>query len=225
MSLHSRPRAGSDQALGERIAVGAAELKLGIDPTQVARFVAYLRLVERWNATYNLTAVRDPEQMVMHHVLDCLAAAGALLRRRPASTRRLLDVGSGAGLPGLVFAVMLPDTSVACVDSVGKKAAFITQAAAVLQARNVTAFHARVEALTGAYDVVASRAFSSLSNFVGATKHLLADNGEWMALKGREPRDEVATLKGIHSTVEPVRVPGLEAERCVVWMQCETIFE
>jgi 16S rRNA (guanine527-N7)-methyltransferase len=223
LNPRSRPRAGPNQALAERIATGAAELNLRLDSSQVDRFVAYLRLVERWGATYNLTGIRSPEEMVTHHILDCLAAAGALLRRRAASTRHLIDVGSGAGLPGLVFAAVLPDTSVLCVDSVGKKAAFITQAAAVLQTRNAAALHARVEALAGSYDVVASRAFSSLPDFVGATRHLRADNGEWMALKGRVPHEELADLKGIRSTVEPIDVPGLEAERCIVWMQNEPV--
>ena len=214
--------AGSDRALAERIGLGAAELDVALDATQVERFVAYLRLIERWNAVHNLTAVRDPEDMVTHHLLDCLAAAAALVRRRPVLPSRLLDVGSGAGLPGLVFAVVFPETEVVCVDSVGKKASFIRQAAAVLRARNAAAIHARVATLSGAYDIVASRAFSSLGELVEATRHLLDDGGEWMALKGKRPGDEIASAGAIVSTVEPIVVPGLSADRCIVWMRAPT---
>jgi 16S rRNA (guanine527-N7)-methyltransferase len=160
--------------------------------------------------------------MTTQHVLDCLAAAAALARRRgPADRRRLLDVGSGAGLPGLVFAVAMPDTVVVCVDRVGKKAAFVTHAATTIGAGNATARHGRVEQLAGQFDVVASRAFAALGDFVAATRHLLADNGEWLAMKGKAPLAEIAALTGVVSEVEPVDVPGLVAERCVVWMRVE----
>ena len=218
---HRRPVAATDSALAEAIAFGAAELSLPLQATQVDALVRYLRLVERWNATYNLTAVRDARAMVTQHVLDCLAAAVALVRHRDAAaTRRLLDVGSGAGLPGLVFALLLPDLQVTCVDAVGKKAAFITQAVSVLSIGNAVGLHARVETLTGReHDVVASRAFASLARFVAATRHLLADNGEWMALKGKAPRAEIAELTDVQSSIEPVAVPGLAAERCIVWLR------
>lgn len=218
---HRRQPAIDDAEVAARLAVGATELKLSLRPSQVQTLVAFLRLIERWNATYNLTSVRDVAAMVHQHLLDCLAAAAALLRHRtPSATRRLLDVGSGAGLPGLVFAIVLPDAEIVCVDSVGKKTAFITQAAATLALGNAVAMHARVETLEGAaYDVITSRAFASLRDLVGSTRQLLADNGEWMALKGREPRDEIALLDGVSSIVESIHVPGLAAERCVVWMK------
>jgi len=210
----------NDTVLATRLAAGAAELKLSLSPSQVHTLVAFLRLIERWNATYNLTAVRDAAAMVTQHLLDCLAAAAALLRHRnPSATRRLLDVGSGAGLPGLVFAIVMPDTQVVCVDSVGKKTAFITHAAATLAIGNAMAVHARVETLRGpAYDVITSRAFATLRDFVGSTRQLLADNGEWMALKGKEPSEEIALLDGVSSAVESIDVPGLAAQRCIVWM-------
>lgn len=219
--MSSRPREVTDAALGERIAAGARLLEIELQPRQVDSFVAYLRLLERWNATYNLTAVRDPEEMVPQHLLDCLAAAAALVRRRsPAARRRLLDVGSGAGLPGLVLAVVLPESEVVCVDSVGKKTAFIAQAAAVLRARNAVALHARVETLrSGSYDVITSRALASLRDFVASTRHLLADNGEWMALKGRVSDQELAGLRDVQATVETVVVPGLNAARSLVWIR------
>jgi len=211
----------TDAGIAARLADGAAELGLALQQSQVQTLIGFLRLIERWNATYNLTAVREASAMVDHHLLDCLAAAAALIRRRAqASTRRLLDVGSGAGLPGLVFAVLLPDSQVVCVDSVGKKAAFITQAAATLGIANAVAVHARVETLRGTeYDVITSRAFASLEDFVASTRQLLADNGEWMALKGKDPAGELASLSGVSAAVERIHVPALAAQRCVVWMQ------
>jgi 16S rRNA (guanine527-N7)-methyltransferase len=215
-----RGSAISDLALAERIRTGAGALSIALANGQLDRLVAYLRLIERWNATYNLTSVRDPEEMATQHVVDCLAAVVALNRHRVAApTRRLLDVGSGAGLPGLVFAVMLPEVEVVCVDSVGKKAAFVTQAAAVLHAGNATAVHARVESLTGKdFDVIASRAFAALEVLVGSTRHLLADNGEWLAMKGKIPSAEIHGLVNVRAVVEPLVVPGMTAERCIVWM-------
>ena len=211
----------ADAELADRIAGGAEALELALDPRQVSSLVRHLRLVERWNATYNLTSVRDPRAMVVQHVLDCLAAAAALRRRRRAEhRRRVLDVGSGAGLPGLVFAISLPESQVICVDTVGKKTAFITQAVAALGLGNASARHGRVERLDeGDFDVIASRAFASLGAFVAATRHLLADNGEWLAMKGKSPDTEIAALTDTTAQVEPLQVPGLQAERCVVWLR------
>jgi 16S rRNA (guanine527-N7)-methyltransferase len=215
------PRKVADSELAARIVAGAIELELPLEHGQVSSLVSYVRLIEHWNETYNLTAIRDPSAMATQHILDCLAAAAALRRRRAArDRRRLIDVGSGAGLPGIVVAVALPETDVLCVDSVGKKAAFITQAAASLGARNVSALHARIERVkTGHFDVVASRAFASLADFVAETRQLLADNGEWMAMKGKAPADELAALPDVVAEIEPVAVPDLKAERCLVWMR------
>ena len=215
------PRRVADDELALCIATGATSLALPLDPGQVSSLVAYLRLIERWNATYNLTSIRDPRAMATQHVLDCLAATAALRRRREHGDRRqLADVGSGAGLPGLVIGIALPDTSVVCIDSVGKKAAFILQAAGTVGARNVAALHARVEKISKReFDVVASRAFASLAEFVARTRHLVSDNGEWMAMKGKAPSDEIAALTDVAAEVEPLVVPDLAAERCVVWMR------
>ena len=215
------PHRVADGDLAERIAAGADELEIRLDSSQVASLVAYLRLIEHWNGTYNLTSIRDPRVMVTHHVLDSLAATAALQRRRaPAVRRHLLDVGSGAGLPGIVVGISLPDTEVVCVDSVGKKAAFVTQAVASLGLRNVSAIHVRVERISSRrFDVIASRAFASLADFVGGTRQLLAENGEWMAMKGKPPNDEIAALTDATAEIEPIAVPGLEAERCVVWVR------
>ena len=212
--------AADDDALAAEIRAGARTLEIVLSSAQVAGFVAYLRLIERWNATYNLTAVREPAQMVTHHLLDCLAAAAALRAHRETTTSAsIVDVGSGAGLPGLVLASVFSQSTVTCIDSVGKKAAFVTQAAATLGLHNVEAVHGRVESLRARYDVVASRAFASLAGFVRATRHLVADNGEWMAMKARDPGDEIRALQGVSASVVPLRVPGLAAERCVVWMR------
>jgi len=210
-----------DEELATIIAAGAADLAIPLGAGQVAALVAYLRLVQRWSATYNLTSVRDPRAMATQHVVDCLAASAALQRRRPPEERRrILDVGSGAGLPGLVFAVAMPDVRVLCVDTVGKKTAFITQADAHIGARNASAWQGRVELLAGeTFDVLSSRAFAALPVFFESTRHLVADNGEWLAMKGKIPTDEIAALSGCIAAVERVAVPGLTASRCIVWLR------
>jgi 16S rRNA (guanine527-N7)-methyltransferase len=133
----------------------------------------------------------------------------------------LLDVGSGAGLPGIVIAITCPEISVTCVDTVAKKAAFIQQVAATLKLPNLKGLHARVESLTQPFDVVCSRAFASLVDFTTWSKSGLAGHGVWMAMKGKHPDQELAVLppdvKVFH--VEQLQVPGLDAERCIVWMR------
>jgi len=210
-----------DAELADLVSRGVAELALPLGPTEVRRLIAFVRLIERWNTTYNLTAVRDPRNMVVQHILDCLAAAAALGRRRGEGRgERLVDVGSGAGLPGVVIATVFPHREITCIDSVGKKAAFVTQAAGALGIRNVKALHARVERIADQFDVIASRAFASLSAFVGATDHLLKDSGTWMAMKGKAPDDELAEVAGrLTFHVEPLIVPRLSADRCVVWLE------
>lgn len=184
----------------------------------------YLDLLRRWNGTYNLTAVRDRAAMRVQHLADCLAAVPAVARAMAhrGGAQRLLDVGSGGGLPGVVIAVLLPSVNVVCVDAVGKKAAFIRQVAAALQLPNLHGQHARVEALGAPpFDVIVSRAFASLADFVGLTKPLLAPGGCWMAMKGRPPDAEIAALpKDVEMFhVEQLVVPQLDAERCLVWMR------
>ena len=198
---------------------------LGTDLTaaQQAALEGYLALLAHWNATYNLTAVRDPAQVLVQHLADCLAIVPPLRRHLAEHpVQRLLDVGSGGGLPGLVIAVMEPALQVTCVDAVGKKAAFVRQAAGELGLRNLASEHARVEQLRAApFELISSRAFSSLADLVRLTRHLLAPGGAWLAMKGRRPDDEVAALPGDVEVfhVEPLWVPHLDAERCVVWMR------
>ncbi|HRL99543.1 MAG TPA: 16S rRNA (guanine(527)-N(7))-methyltransferase RsmG [Acidovorax sp.] len=203
---------------------GAQALGLELADAQIDKLLEFLALLQKWNKVYNLTAVRDPQEMLTHHLLDSLAAV-APLRRQVATLGqgvRLLDVGSGGGLPGVVFAICCPDVDVSCVDTVGKKAAFIQQAAVALKLRNLHGLHARVETLTTPFDIISCRAFASLPDFVVWSRAALAaPHGVWLAMKGKRPDDEVAALppdvQVFH--VEPLTVPGLDAERCIVWMR------
>lgn len=187
------------------------------------RLEAYLGLLAKWNAAYNLTAVRDPAQMRAQHLADCLAVVEPLRRQLGAGrSARILDVGSGGGLPGVVLAAAEPAWDVTCVDTVGKKAAFVRQVAGELALPNLHAEHARVEALKARpFDVITSRAFASLPDFVRLTQPLLAPGGVWVAMKGKRPDDEIAALPASIEVfhVEPLTVPGLDAERCLVWMR------
>jgi 16S rRNA (guanine527-N7)-methyltransferase len=206
------------------VVAGLSEhLGLGISPAQGELLHAFMALLQRWNGTYNLTAVRDPAQMLTQHLADCLAVVPALRRQRSASgAKRLLDVGSGGGLPGIVLAILESNLSVTCVDTVGKKAAFIRQVAAELSLRNLHAEHARVEQLAVApFDIVTSRAFASLLDFSTLTRRHLAPGAVWMAMKGKQPDEEMAALPADIEVfhVEPLAVPGLDAERCIVWMR------
>ena len=205
---------------------GLQRMGLASTVEQRQQLLRYLELLGRWNQTYNLTSIRDPEAMLSQHVLDCLAVVAPLRREVAGAPRpRLLDVGSGAGLPGVVIAVAAPEVQVTCVDSVGKKTAFIAHAAGALGLKNVAAFHGRVEAMTtGPFDVITSRAFSSLRDLVGATGHLLTVEGSWMAMKGQRPDAELAELDpNAHVFhVEPIRVPTLDAERCIAWIRRST---
>jgi 16S rRNA (guanine527-N7)-methyltransferase len=203
---------------------GLSALGLKLQEAQCEQLMSYLDLIGKWNRVYNLTAVRDPGQMLTHHLLDCLAALSPLHRHLTQAARaegRLLDVGSGAGLPGIVFALGCPDLQVSCVDTVGKKAAFIAQAAASLALKNLAGVHARVQSLTGPFDVISSRAFATLADFVAGSRQALAPGGIWLAMKGRHPASEMAALPADVDVfhVEPLVVPGLDAERCIVWMR------
>lgn len=196
--------------------------ELGLTPTvaQISALLRYLDLLEHWNATYNLTAVRSRAGMLTQHLADCLAVVPPLQRR--AAQGRLLDVGSGGGLPGVVIATLLPGWDVTCVDAVAKKMAFVRQAAGTLALTNLHAVHSRVESLQlPPFDLITSRAFASLAQFTALTRQHLAPGGAWLAMKGRVPKDEIAALPpDVHVFhVEPLHVPGLDAQRCLVWMQ------
>jgi len=225
---------------------GLDGLALALTEDQQTQLLAYMDLIGKWTKVYNLTAVRDANEMLTHHLLDSLAviaplrrelaklslssaslAAGPVSGEGRGSVKlaqakfSLLDVGAGAGLPGIVIAITCPDVSVTCVDTVAKKAAFIQQVAATLRLSNLKGLHARVESLTQSYDVVCSRAFASLIDFTSWSKYALADHGVWMAMKAKHPEQELAilpeTVKVFH--VEQLQVPGLDAERCIIWMR------
>lgn len=220
-----------------RIELLASARALGLDLSdrQTDQLLDYLALIAKWNKVYNLTAVRDPREMLTHHLLDSLAVIAPLQRElaaeppihtpalpgAAANRRRLLDVGAGAGLPGIVIAICCPDTDVQCADAAAKKAAFIRQAAAALGLANLRGVHARVETLAGPFDIVTSRAFASLADFVALSAQALAPSGRWLAMKGKHPADEIAALPAFVSVfhVEQLTVPGLAAERCIVWMR------
>ncbi len=206
---------------------GLDGLSLVLTSDQQAQLLAYMDLIAKWTKVYNLTAVRDANEMLTHHLLDSLAVIAPLRRELaklnlPAgSNYKLLDVGSGAGLPGIVIAITCPEVSVTCVDTVAKKAAFIQQVAATLRLPNLKGLHARVETLTEPFEVVCSRAFASLVDFTAWSQSALADRGIWMAMKGKHPDQELAVLpenvQVFH--VEQLQVPGLDAERCIIWMR------
>ena len=221
-------------ALQPELDAAAGTLGLPLDATQRDRLLAYGALIQRWTQVYNLTAVRSTREMFTHHLLDCLAVVQPIARQVEAeraragagegtSPIRLLDVGSGAGLPGVVLAILHPDWDVTCVDAVVKKITFIRQAAAELGLRNLHGVHGRVETPglfpASGFDVITSRAFASLSDFIALTRPLLKPgSGSWAAMKAHLADDERAGLPDdvemFH--VEHLAVPGLDAARCLV---------
>ncbi len=224
--------------LEQALRQGLTGLALALDDAQIARLLDYLALIQKWTRVYNLTALRSPEEMLTHHLLDSLAVIAPLRRQLsvlgvrlaapgPGATQaapakvRLLDVGSGAGLPGVVIAICCPEVAVDCVDTVAKKAAFIGQVALTLKLPNLRGLHARVESLTDKYCVISSRAFASLLDFTSLSSAALAEEGVWLAMKGKHPADELAVLPASVNMfhVEQLRVPGLDAERCIVWLR------
>jgi 16S rRNA (guanine527-N7)-methyltransferase len=207
---------------------GFHDLGLVLTSEQEEQLLAYMDLIAKWTKVYNLTAVRDADEMLTHHLLDSLAVvlplrreAAKLVLPEGQTQLNLLDVGAGAGLPGVVIAITCPNISVTCVDTVAKKAAFIQQVAATLKLPNLKGLHARVERLAQPFDVVCSRAFASLLDFTTWSQGVLAGHGVWMAMKGKHPNQELSELPGgvqvFH--VEQLQVPGLDAERCIIWMR------
>jgi len=208
-------------ALAAVLEEGIVAMQLDVSPAQREKLMDYLALMFKWNSVYNLTSLRDPMQMVTHHLLDSLAAVPAF-----AQAHNVLDVGSGGGLPGIVLAIVRPDMKVSMIDTVHKKTAFLTQVKAELGLSNVTVYTARVEQLqvSDKFDVITSRAFADLSDFVNWSSHLLADGGRYIALKGVAPKDEQERLPAEWQVtgVEPLQVPRLGAERHLVHIQRST---
>jgi 16S rRNA (guanine527-N7)-methyltransferase len=201
----------------EQLSTGIRALGLDVSTEAREKLLAYLQLMAKWNRVYNLTALRNPGEWVTHHLLDSLSVLPHI--RGPV----VADVGSGAGLPGLVLAIVRPDWQVISVEAVDKKAAFQRQVAAELALANVRVEGGRVESvvLECSADTVVSRAFSSLVDFVNLTRHLLKPGGQWAAMKGKKPLEEMAALPPDVrvSNIANLKVPGLNAERCVVLME------
>ena len=214
----------------QELSLGIESLSLNVAEPQQRQLLSYMALIQKWNKVYNLTALRQAQEILTHHLLDSLSAVSPLLGHI-AKTKgdanagiELLDVGSGGGLPGVVIAICCPNIRVTCVDTVSKKAAFVQQVAASLRLSNLRGVHARVESLTGPYDLICSRAFASLPDFVSWSAAALSDGGVWMAMKGKLPEAEMAGLPSFAEVfhVEQLQVPGLEADRCMVWMKKPT---
>ena len=209
------------EALRARLSEGAAALGVTLSDEQRGQLLDYLALLGKWNKVYNLTAVRDPAEMLTHHLLDSLSIIAPLRRHTRGQPARLLDVGSGGGLPGVVIAICCPEIQVSCVDAVAKKAAFVQQVAVALRLPNLRGVHARVEAVQDKFDVITSRAFASLADFTQWSAPALAEGAVWLAMKGKRPDDEIAALPpGVEVFhVEQLQVPGLGAERCLLWLR------
>lgn len=205
----------------ERLEAALDVLGMPRDRTHVPALLGYLRQLQHWNKAYNLTAIRDPGKMLVQHVFDSLAIVPELRARWPRPGLRVADMGSGAGLPGIILAICQPDWSVVCVDAVGKKTAFIRQAAGVLGLKNVRAEHGRIESMDSLRaDLVISRAFASLSDFVRVAAHHRAPGGVMLAMKGQDPIAERAALEAdtgwsVKRAVE-LSVPEMDARRCLL---------
>ncbi|MDQ7988813.1 MAG: 16S rRNA (guanine(527)-N(7))-methyltransferase RsmG [Candidatus Dactylopiibacterium sp.] len=200
----------------QRLSAGIAHLGLELDTLARERLIAYGALLMKWNKVYNLTAIRDEAAMVDLHLLDSLAILPHV------AVNRIADIGSGGGLPGIPLAICRPDTEVALVETVGKKASFLLQAKAELGLGNLSVHQSRVEQFNPSqpYPAVSSRAFASLHDFVRLTDHLLAPGGEWIAMKGQYPAEEIAALPASCTVRETRRlqVPGVEAERHLLFI-------
>ncbi|MGY8904760.1 MAG: 16S rRNA (guanine(527)-N(7))-methyltransferase RsmG [Burkholderiales bacterium] len=227
------PEPAQPIALRALLDAGARRLALALTPVQTDQCLDYLALINKWNKVHNLTAIHNPQAMLTHHLLDCLAVVNPLLQRLGTGPLRVLDVGAGAGLPGVVLAITCPQLKVICVDAVAKKAAFVQQAAATLGLPNLSGTHARVEQWRGApVDVVTSRAFASLADMTRLTAfHVKPPDaghpagGYWLAMKGRQPDDEIAALPANVRllAIEKIQVPDLTAERCIVWLKPQRV--
>ncbi|KQW90014.1 16S rRNA (guanine(527)-N(7))-methyltransferase RsmG [Massilia sp. Root418] len=205
-------------ALAEVLKKGVAELAVELSAAQQEQLLDYLALLNKWNSVYNLTSVRDPMQMMTLHLLDSLAAVPAF-----DGAQNVLDVGAGGGLPGVVLAISKPDMKLSMIDTVHKKTAFLTQVKAELGLANVTVYTKKVQELEvkQPFDVITSRAFADLSDFVNWSGHLLAQGGRFIALKGTAPQDERERLPEPWKVerLQALKVPGLEAERHLVFIQ------
>lgn len=215
-------------SLLETLREAAAELNVSLTQRQQEQLLQYLDLLQKWNKVYNLTAVRDPQEMLKLHLLDCLAVvplfAKEFARISVHAENKMIsvmDVGAGGGLPGVVLAICFGQVQITCVDAVAKKMAFVQQVAASLELPNLKAVHSRVELLNTQFDLITSRAFASLKDFTDLTDDRLVDGGVWLAMKGKDPVDEYAQLTSKVQVfhVEHIHVPQVDAQRCLVWLR------
>ena len=222
----------STHALEAGLRSGLGVLDIAATEAQITSLLGFADLLLRWNATHNLTAIRQPAEALTHHLLDCLAVLPHI--QTSATNLTVLDVGSGGGLPGVVWAIMRPQWCLTCVDAVGKKMAFVRQAAGSLSLANLEAVHTRLGERGPAnglqpqgYDLVTSRAFASLADFVNLTRFHVKQSapsdlpGQWLALKGRHPQAEIEALP-THAQLQKLQdiaVPGLNEARCLVWLR------
>ncbi len=206
------------ELLTSMLSQGVQSLSLNLSLEQINQMIAYLALLSKWNSVYNLTSIRDPKEMVKQHLLDSLSAAHAFK-----DGKNVLDVGSGGGLPGMILAIVYPEIRISMVDTVSKKTAFLNQAKTELGLANVTVYTARVENLQveQKFDVITSRAFSELSNFINWSGHLLSEGGQFLAMKGLNPDQEIERLpSGWQVTaIEALQVPGLDVERHLIFIK------
>lgn len=222
----SAPATHLESDAGAQLARACETLSLVLTSTQQSTLLAFGELLLKWNAVYNLTALRDPHEVLVQHLFDCLAVVEPLTRHGLRDGAVVVDVGAGGGLPGVVLAICVPDAQVHCVDTVGKKVAFLRQVRAELGLPNLHAHHARVESLRVPADLppaqlVLCRAFSSLADFVSVTAHLLAGDGLWAAMKGALPDDEIAVLPASVRVCAAITlgVPQLDARRHLLLLE------
>lgn len=210
-----------------RLQIAALTLKVQLSDEQVDTLLSYLQQMQRWNKTYNLTALRDPEAMLIQHIFDSLSVVQpiqAIVEQRTLSSLKILDVGSGGGLPGVVLATSCSTWNVNCLDAVEKKMAFVRQMSAVLRLPNLQAHHQRIEhGASFEADIVISRAFASLVDFVLLTERHVNSEGRLLAMKAKHPTEEIAELEAktdwCVDYIEPLHVPELDAERCLVYLK------
>jgi len=215
------------QSFIRQLEIACQTLSIELTKVKQDHILEYLTQLLKWNKTYNLTAIRDPEQALVQHIFDSLAVIAPIrtyFQSKQQTTKTVLDVGSGAGLPGVVIAIMLPETQVTCVDTVEKKMTFVRQVSGVLALTNLAAIHQRVELMDEeAYDIVVSRAFASLKDFATLAGKRAKKDGNLLAMKGKIPHEEIVTLEEQTNwcvkSIESLEVPQLGAQRCLVWMK------
>ena len=207
-------------ALDQQLGAGLDALSIKLTNEQQQLLLDFMALLLKWNKVYNLTSIRQAEDMLTHHVMDCLAAVAAVMHEAP-DAKTLLDVGSGGGLPSVVFAIVCPHLQVTAVDAVAKKAAFIETVAHTLKLPNLKGVHSRVELLEEKFDLVVSRAFASLKDFTAWSDKALCSGGTWAAMKGKIPEEEMAELPANIKIqhIQTLKVPGLDAQRCLIWLE------